>query len=52
MSKSMYCPHFATSDGITRFCMNGRFPCDCETCNCPDKQYYETRTTNNTKDLK
>ena len=48
----MYCPHFATSDGITRFCMKGYFPCDCENCICPDKRLVDITTTNNTKDLK
>ena len=52
MSKSMYCPHFASSDGITRFCMKGYFPCDCENCICPDKQLVDIMTKNNTKDLK
>ena len=47
----MYCPHFATSDGIIRFCMKGYFPCDCENCICPDKRLVDITTTNNTKDL-
>jgi hypothetical protein len=25
--------------------MNGRFPCDCESCDCPDKKYVEITTT-------
>ena len=40
MSKVIQCPHFA-SDGLSRWCMNGRFPCDCESCDCKDKHYVE-----------
>lgn len=47
MSKVLQCPHLAT-DGMSRWCMNGRFPCDCESCDCKDKHYVEVTTTNNT----
>ena len=51
MSKVLQCPYYA-SDGIHRWCMNGRFPCDCDTCNCPDKRYVEIYTTTNTSEIK
>lgn len=40
MAKVIQCPHFGT-DGLSKFCMNGRFPCDCESCDCTDKHYVE-----------
>lgn len=52
MSKVLQCPHYVSFDGITRYCMNGRFPCDCETCNCPDRHYVDVYTTTNTSDIK
>ena len=47
MSIVMQCKYFAT-DGLSKFCMNGKFPCDCERCNCSDKQYVEIITTTTT----
>ena len=47
MSIVMQCPYFAT-DGLSKFCMNGKFPCDCERCSCSDKQYVEITTTTTT----
>lgn len=44
MSIVIQCPYLAT-DGLSKLCMNGRFPCDCERCNCLDKQYVEAPTT-------
>ena len=44
MATIIQCTHFA-SDGLSRWCMNGRFPCDCESCDCPDKKYVEITTT-------
>lgn len=44
MSIVIQCPYLAT-DGLSRFCMNGKFPCSCETCSCSDKQYVEITTT-------
>ena len=41
----MNCPYLITTDGISKLCMNGRFPCDCERCSCLDKQYVEITTT-------
>lgn len=48
--KQMYCPHFVTMGGLTRYCMEGKFPCNCDTCNHPDKRYVDVYTTNNTAD--
>ena len=47
MAQVMQCPHFA-SDGLSRWCLNGRFPCDCASCNCPDKHFVEITTTTST----
>lgn len=47
MSIVMQCPYFAT-DGLSKFCMNGKFPCDCEKCSCSDKEYVEITTTTTT----
>lgn len=47
MATVIQCPYYA-SDGLSRWCMNGRFPCDCESCDCPDKKYVEITTTNTT----
>ena len=49
MAKVLQCPWFATN-GLSRWCMNGRFPCNCESCDCPDKRYVEVYTTTNTAD--
>lgn len=45
MCKVLQCPHFYSIGSILRLCMNGRFPCDCENCDCPDKKYVEITTT-------
>lgn len=45
MSIIMKCPYLITTDGISKLCMNGRFPCDCKRCSCLDKQYVEITTT-------
>lgn len=44
MSIIIQCPYLVT-DGLSRLCMNGKFPCDCETCSCSDKQYVKSTTT-------
>lgn len=49
MATVLQCPHYA-SDGFSKWCMNGRFPCDCEYCDCKDKKFVEVITTNNLKD--
>lgn len=46
MSIVIQCPHLAT-DGISKLCMNGKFPCSCEKCSCSDKQYVVITTTTN-----
>lgn len=48
MAKVLQCPHFFSIGSLTRGCMNGRFPCDCESCDCPDKHYVEVTTTTTT----
>ena len=45
MAKQLYCPHYVSYGGTMRGCTNGHFPCNCETCDCPDKQWYEAKTT-------
>ena len=47
MAKQICCPWFA-SDGFLKWCMNGHFPCNCETCDCHDKQWHEVKTTTTT----
>lgn len=44
MSLVLQCQHLATS-GTLRYCMNGKFPCDCEACDCKDKKYINVITT-------
>ena len=51
MSKVLQCPHYFSVSGIYCACMLGKFPIDCETCDCPDKYYVETKTTINTSEL-
>ena len=48
MSKVLQCPHLATY-GLSRFCLYGKFPANCEECDCPDKNYIEITTTNKIK---
>ena len=47
MARVLQCPWLATN-GLSRWCMNGRFPCNCESCDCSDKKYVEVYTTTNT----
>ena len=49
--KILQCPWFA-SDGLSKWCMNGHFPCNCEACNCEDKKYVEIYTTTSTTCIK
>ena len=51
MAKTLQCPHFISYGGITRGCLLGYFPANCETCTCPDKRYIEIKTTTNTNEL-
>ena len=44
MATVLQCPWFA-SDGFSKWCMNGKFPCNCESCDCTDKKYIEITTT-------
>ena len=45
MSKILQCPHFYSLSGIYYGCLLGRFPCNCEECDCTDKHYVEITTT-------
>ena len=47
MARVIQCPHYWT-DGFAWGCFKGKFPCDCEKCNCEDKTYYDISTTTNT----
>ena len=48
MGKVLQCPHLATYV-LSRFCLYGRFPANCENCNCPDKRYADIMETNKVK---
>ena len=50
--KQLQCPHYCAMSGLRCFCMKGKFPVNCETCDCPDKYYVETRVTTNTMEIK
>ena len=41
----LQCPHLASFSGLTFYCLNGKFPINCETCDCKDKYYVEVTTT-------
>ena len=43
--KQLYCPHRITISGIQQYCNNGKFPVDCEHCDCPDKQELDITVT-------
>lgn len=47
----LFCPHQFSIGGTLRGCLNGRFLCDCETCDCKDKKYYDVRVTTGTGQL-
>ena len=49
MAMVLQCPWFA-SDGFSKWCMNGKFPCNCKSCDCADKKYIEITTTASTSD--
>ena len=46
MARVIQCPHYWT-DGLAWGCFKGKFPCDCEKCNCEDKYWVEITTTTN-----
>ena len=48
--KQLQCPHYGTISGLEAWCMNGRFPIDCETCDCKDKHYIKVKTSTNATD--
>lgn len=41
--KQLQCPHYSNISGLGEWCMNGRFPIDCETRDCKDKYYIEVK---------
>ena len=43
--KVLQCPHLATFSGMIYYCLKGKFPIDCETCDCKDKYFVETTFT-------
>jgi hypothetical protein len=45
--KQLVCPHFGTISGLQWWCLNGKFPVDCEHCDCEDKYWVEITTTTN-----
>ena len=55
----LHCPHFISIGGFQHGCMLGKFPCDCQSCDCPDKKYVDmnytstfANTINTEKDMK
>lgn len=40
MATIIHCPHFGAI-GLSSFCLNGKFPVDCEKCDCKEKKYVE-----------
>lgn len=45
MATIIQCPHFGAI-GLSTFCLNGKFPVDCEKCDCKDKKYVEISSSN------
>lgn len=55
----LHCPHFISISGFQHGCMLGKFPYDCQSCDCPDKKYVDMNytgtfvdTINTEKDMK
>lgn len=46
MSKVLQCPHRVSFNSLTFYCLQGKFPIDCENCNCEDKRYVEIYSSN------
>lgn len=46
--KVLQCPHLASFSGMIYHCLKGKFPINCETCDCKDKYYVETTITTTT----
>lgn len=44
----LQCPHLASFSGLTFYCLKGKFPVNCEACDCNDKYFVETTTTTST----
>ena len=44
MSKQLYCSYRACFNSITFSCLLGKFPMDCENCDCKEKKYIEKGT--------
>lgn len=45
MAKQLYCPHFFSTGGLTRGCLKGKFPVNCETCTCEDIQWIDVTSS-------
>lgn len=50
--KVLQCPHLASFSGMIYYCLKGKFPIDCETCDCKDKYFVETTTTTSSESIK
>lgn len=46
--KVLQCPHLTSLSGMIYHCLKGKFPINCETCDCNDKYYVETTITTTT----
>lgn len=45
MAKILQCPNLICIN-LSIYCLGGRFPANCESCDCKDKQYVEQTTSN------
>ena len=48
--KQLQCPHYGAISGLEKWCMKGKFPIDCETCDCEDKHYIEVKVSTTSAD--
>ena len=51
MSKVLECPHRASISSLTSYCLQGKFPMDCENCDCKDKKWVEVWSDVNTREI-
>lgn len=51
MAKIIDCPHLA-GFGMSSYCLDGRWPMNCTTCDCKDKRLVEITSTNTLDDGK
>ena len=47
MSRILECPYRACFNSLSIACMKGKFPADCENCNCEEKRYVEVNSAIN-----